>query len=222
MSMRSIMRSPFRSALVRRTTLAGAALCAAPVLARPARAADATQHAAKGAVAVFAGGCFWSMQKAFEHVSGVTSVVAGYTGGHLANPTYRQVSTGETGHLEAVQVTYDPARVSYAHLLDVYWHNIDPTDPAGEFCDKGNEYHSAVFVADAAQQRAAVASRDLVARHFTHPVVTRIRPAVAFYPAEAYHQDFYRTNAARYAMYRAGCGQDRVLRQLWGATGGMR
>ena len=207
-------------AALRHVALVALALCAAPILAPSAIAADAPAHAATS-TAIFAGGCFWSMQKAFEHVDGVTSVEAGYTGGHVANPTYEQVSTGDTGHLEAVRVTYDPSRVSYAHLLDVYWHNIDPTDPDGEFCDHGNEYHSAIFVSDTAEQRAALASRDAIAGHFTHPIVTQIRPAVAFYPAEEYHQDFYRKNPERYAAYRAGCGQDRVLQHLWGDAAGM-
>jgi len=192
------------------------ALAAAPGSAA-ARSADTTAPA----TAIFAGGCFWSMQKAFEHVDGVTAVMAGYTGGHVANPSYEQVSTGNTGHLEAVRVTYDPSRVSYRHLLDVYWHNIDPLDAAGEFCDNGNEYHSAIFYANDAQRAAAEASRAAIAGHFTRPIVTQLRPAVAFYPAEEYHQDFYRKSPGRYALYRAGCGQDRRLSELWGASGGM-
>lgn len=166
--------------------------------------------------AIFAGGCFWSMQKAFEKVDGVTQVTVGYTGGTVASPSYEQVSTGRTGHLEAVRVTFDPSRVSYSHLLEVYWHNIDPLDARGAFCDKGTEYRSAIFVGDTAQRAAADSSRRALAARFTRPIVTQIRPASPFYPAESYHQGFYRTNPARYNAYRAGCGQDRRLRQLWG------
>lgn len=167
--------------------------------------------------AVFAGGCFWSMEKAFEHLPGVLSATSGYSGGTLANPSYEDVGTGRTGHAESVQVVFDPARVTYARLLDVYWHSIDPTSTNGQFCDHGPEYRSIVFWRGPEQRRLAEASKTQVQRHFNRrPVTTQLQASMPFYAAEAYHQDFADRNAAHYNAYRVGCGRDRRLRELWG------
>jgi peptide-methionine (S)-S-oxide reductase len=170
------------------------------------------------AVAVFAGGCFWCVESAFEEIDGVDTVVSGYTGGPEANPTYQQVSSGQTGHYEAVRIVYDPSRVSYAVLLEVFWRNIDPTQDDGQFCDRGHQYLSAIFVADDDERRLAVESKDRIRRQLDEDVVTEILDAATFWVAEDYHQDFYRTNPVRYSSYRIGCGRDRRLRQLWGDT----
>ncbi|HET7233748.1 MAG TPA: peptide-methionine (S)-S-oxide reductase MsrA [Longimicrobium sp.] len=173
--------------------------------------------------AVFAGGCFWSMEKAFEHVPGVIEAVSGFSGGTVANPSYDDVGTHQTGHAEAVRVVYDPARVTYARLLDVYWHNTDPISTNGQFCDHGPQYRTIVFTRGAEQRRLAEASKVQVQAHFTRPVTTRIQDAAPFYPAEAYHQSFAETHAAHYNAYRVGCGRDRRLRELWGdAAGGQQ
>ena len=172
------------------------------------------------AVATFAGGCFWSMQKAFDGVPGVIDVVAGYAGGTKANPTYEDVETGETGHAESVRVTYDSARINYARLLDVYWHHIDPLTLNSAFCDYGPQYRSIIFYHDAAQRRVAEASKRALdeSHRFKSPIVTTIEAATPFYPAEAYHQRFYKTNPARYEAYRIGCRRDARLHELWGDT----
>ena len=169
-------------------------------------------------VALFAGGCFWSMERAFQETPGVMTVVSGYSGGTRRNPTYEEMGSGNTGHRETVRVEYDPARVSYAQLLYVYWHHIDPTDDRGQFCDKGSEYRSAIFVADDTQRKAAEASKAAIdaSGRFKTKVVTEILPAGAFYPAEDYHQDFYLKNPTRYNAYRIGCGRDARMKQLWG------
>ena len=171
-------------------------------------------------VATFAGGCFWSMQKAFDGVPGVVSVTAGYAGGSKANPTYEDVETGRTGQAESVQVIYDPARISYQRLLDIYWHHIDPLTPNAAFCDHGPQYRSIIFYGDAEQQRLAEASKRALdqSHRFATPIVTAIQPAGEFYPAEEYHQQFYKKNPARYETYRIGCGRDGRLRQLWGES----
>jgi len=192
----------------------GSHATAAPAPAAPVNYTFATD------TAVFAGGCFWSMEKAFEHVPGVLSAVSGYSGGTVANPAYEDVGTGRTGHAESVQVVFDPARTSYAKLLDVYWHNIDPISTNGQICDHGSEYRSIVFYRGAAQQRAATASKTAVQAHFTRPVTTEIIAAMPFYPAEAYHQDFAERNPGHYNAYRLGCGRDRVLRERWGDAAG--
>jgi peptide-methionine (S)-S-oxide reductase len=169
-------------------------------------------------LATFAGGCFWSMQKAFDGVPGVVSVTAGYAGGSKADPSYQEVETGRTGHAESVQVIYDPARISYEGLLDIYWHHIDPLTPNAAFCDHGPQYRSIIFYRDAEQQRLAEASKRALdqSHRFPTPIVTAIQPATAFYPAEEYHQQYYKKNPARYAAYRIGCGRDQRIRQLWG------
>jgi peptide-methionine (S)-S-oxide reductase len=166
--------------------------------------------------AVFAGGCFWSMESAFDDVKGVVKTVSGFSGGTVANPSYNQVSHGDTGHREAVQVTYDPAVVSYEGLLDIYWHSIDPTDTRGQFCDKGEEYKSAVFYGSEAEKKLAEVSKEKVAADLGKTVATDIMAGAPFYPAEEYHQDYHHKNAVHYGMYRRGCGRDNSLRAVWG------
>lgn len=172
------------------------------------------------AVATFAGGCFWCMEKPFDDLEGVVATTSGYAGGDLERPSYAQVSSGETEHLEAVQVLYDPDRVSYETLLDVFWRNIDPFDAGGQFCDRGHQYTTAVFTHGEDQRETAEASKQEVAERFDKRVVTEIRPADGFYPAEEYHQNFYEKEPLRYGMYRSGCGRDRTLRDIWGEAAG--
>jgi peptide-methionine (S)-S-oxide reductase len=168
------------------------------------------------ATATFAGGCFWCMEPPFEALVGVVSVTAGYTGGHVPNPTYEQVSAGGTGHAESVQIVYDPSQVSYETLLDVFWHNVDPTVADRQFCDVGSQYRTAIFVHDAAQRKAAEASRTEVERKLGVPVKTQIVDAGPFYRAEEYHQDYARKNPLRYRYYRSRCGRDARLEEIWG------
>jgi methionine-S-sulfoxide reductase len=173
---------------------------------------------AESAKATFAGGCFWCMEPPFDELEGVVATISGYTGGQLDNPTYEQVSSGGTGHFEALQVYYDPENVSYEKLLEVFWRNINPTDPAGQFCDRGSQYRTAIFFHTEEQMRLAEKSKQKLEEsgRFATEVVTPILPASEFYPAEDYHQDFYRKDPIRYKLYRMGCGRDRVLRELWG------
>jgi len=171
---------------------------------------------AKQAVATFAGGCFWCVEADFDKVDGVISTTSGYTGGRVTNPTYQQVSAGGTGHTEAVKIVYDPAKVSYEKLLDVFWHNHDPLAKNAQFCDHGEQYRAGIFYHDEEQRRLAEASRQAVQKHFKEPVQTEISPAGAFYMAEDYHQDFYMKNPVRYKFYRYNCGRDKRLEQLWG------
>ena len=176
--------------------------------------------AAESAKATFAGGCFWCMQPAFDHVDGVVATTVGYTGGHTTNPTYEEVSAGGTGHAESIQVTYDPAKVTYTQLLDVFWHNVDPLAPNAQFCDHGTQYRSAIFYHDDEQKRAAEKSKKELeaSARFKQPIVTEIVPASDFYPAEDYHQKYYEKNPVRYRYYRYGCGRDDRLRELWGTS----
>ena len=167
-------------------------------------------------VAYFAGGCFWCMERPFEVLDGVSEVVSGYIDGDVANPSYRQVSSGRTGHTEAIRVVYDPAQITYAALLEVFWRNIDPTDAGGQFCDRGTQYRTGVYVSSPEERAAAESSRDTAQAQLGESIVTEIDDASTFYDAEAYHQDFYRTHPERYTSYRSGCGRDRRLRQLWG------
>lgn len=171
------------------------------------------------ATAILAGGCFWCMEEAFEAVDGVVAVTTGFTGGNQADPTYEEVSEGGTGHYEAIQLLYDSTKVSYAGLLDIFWRNIDPTDPQGQFCDKGRQYRTAIFYQDEAQKRLAEESKQAVERRkpFQESIVTQILPATEFYPAEEYHQDFYKKNPFRYKFYKFSCGRAQRLKQLWGA-----
>jgi peptide-methionine (S)-S-oxide reductase len=171
----------------------------------------------KLAVATFAGGCFWTMEHAFDKVPGVIKAISGYTGGHVKNPSYEQVSTGTTGHVESVEVRYDPARISYAKLLDIYWHDIDPTQVGGQACDTGDEYRSMIFVHDATQMKQAQAYKDSLKPRFKQPIAVQIVAAGPFYPAEEYHQQFTIKNPQYYEQYRVGCGRDRRLQAVWGA-----
>ena len=168
--------------------------------------------------AVFAGGCFWCTESDFEKVPGVIDAVSGYTGGNEANPTYKQVSWGTTGHLEAVQVIYDPSKVTYEQLLDVFWRHVDPTDPGGQFVDRGSQYSAAIFYASEKEKRLAEASKEALAAsgRFKKPIVTMIRPLLIFYKAEDYHQDFYKKNPGHYNSYRSGSGRDQFLAKVWG------
>jgi peptide-methionine (S)-S-oxide reductase len=166
--------------------------------------------------ATFAMGCFWCGESDMEKVSGVLTVVSGYTGGSVKDPSYEQVSAGGTGHRESVDVTYDPSKVTYEHLLEVFWHNIDPLDNDGQFCDKGPQYRAAIFYHDAAQKQAAEASKAALMKRFPR-LVTDILPAQTFYVAEEYHQDYYKKNPVRYHFYRFNCGRDQRLKEVWGA-----
>jgi peptide-methionine (S)-S-oxide reductase len=178
----------------------------------------AAEEPPTSAVATFAGGCFWCMEPVFDALDGVISTTSGYTGGTLRNPTYEEVSSGSTGHTEAIQVRYDPARVSYDRLLEVYWRNIDPTVENRQFCDRGTQYRTAVFYHDEAQRLAAEKSRAELdsSGAFAVAIATDIVAAVPFYPAEDYHQDYYRKNPARYQRYHDACGRDERLEELWG------
>jgi peptide-methionine (S)-S-oxide reductase len=188
---------------------------AAAVLAVAALGAGSAS-AAEHEKAIFAGGCFWCMEEAYEKVPGVSAVVSGYTGGHKDHPTYHQVSAGSTGHYEAVEVEYDPDVVTYQQLLDVFWHNIDPFDPIGQFCDKGSQYRSAVFAGNDEEYQLAEDSKAKVEEEFGEPVETMVLRAQTFWPAEDYHQNYYKTNAARYKFYKFGCGRPQRLADIWG------
>lgn len=170
--------------------------------------------------ATFAGGCFWCMEAPFDKLPGVVSVTAGYTGGHVKNPTYDQVSAGGTGHAESVQIVYDPAKIDYDRILEVFWRNIDPTVKDRQFCDAGHQYRSAIFFHSPMQQTLALRSKAALekSKPFAAPVVTEIVPASEYYPAEEYHQHYYKKNPIRYTYYRTGCGRDRRLKELWGAA----
>lgn len=202
--------------------IAGLAIAAAAALAQDAK--DAPQASTEDAMqegqasAIFAGGCFWCMEPPYDALDGVISTTSGYTGGQAANPSYQQVSAGGTGHAEAVRVVYDPAKVDYQQLVEVFWHNIDPTQADGQFCDHGNQYRTAIFYADDEQKRIAEQSlADLEkSKPFEGEIVTEITPAMTFYPAEDYHQDYYQKNPLRYKYYRWACGRDQRLTELWG------
>ena len=170
--------------------------------------------------AIFAGGCFWCVEADFDKVDGVLSTTSGYSGGSVANPTYEQVAAKKTGHAEVVEVVFDPARVSYAKLVDHFWRTIDPTTKDRQFCDAGSPYRSAIYTLDDTQLKTVLASRAALEKNkpFKEPIVTEIVAAGAFYPAEAYHQDYYKKNPIRYQYYRNGCGRDARLKQLWGAA----
>jgi len=169
--------------------------------------------------ATFAGGCFWCSESDFKKMDGVIEVISGYTGGDVDNPTYSQVSTGDTGHVEAVQVVYDPVRVSYAELLDVFWRHIDPTDDGGQFADRGSQYRTAIFYHDDEQKRQAELSKEELARagRFKRKIVTEIHPVTRFHAAEDYHQDYYRKNPLRYKLYRSNSGRDQFVESIWGS-----
>ena len=177
--------------------------------------ADEGSHQSK---ATFAGGCFWCMEEAFEKIEGVSSVISGYTGGQVENPTYEQVSAGATGHTESIEVQFDPLKVTYAQLLDVFWRNVDPTTPNAQFCDHGNQYRTAIFYHDETQKQLIEESKQKIesTKNFPESIVTEIGPASIFYAAEEYHQDFYSKNPIRYKYYKWNCGRAKRLEQLWG------
>jgi peptide-methionine (S)-S-oxide reductase len=170
------------------------------------------------ALATFAGGCFWCMEPPYDKLDGVISTISGYMGGHKRNPTYEEVSAGTTGHTEVVQVTYDPKRVTYARLVEIFWRNIDPTVKDEQFCDAGSQYRSGIFWHNEEQRRVAETSKLAIEKRFRGPIHTEISKAAEFWPAEDYHQDYYLKNPVRYAYYRAGCGRDARLRELWGSA----
>jgi peptide-methionine (S)-S-oxide reductase len=173
---------------------------------------------ARSETAIFAGGCFWSMEHDMGAIPGVTSAVVGYTGGREQHPTYEQVSSESTGHLESIKLTFDPDKITYAALVQRYWHSIDPTDDGGAFCDRGASYHSAIFVASPEQRRIAEASKAALERGpLKGKIVTPIRDAMTFWPAEGYHQHYPQKNPIAYEAYRVGCGKDQRLREIWGA-----
>lgn len=190
------------------------------LLAAAPASSQAPAPAAKPATAkaTFAGGCFWCVEEIYDKVPGVISTVSGYMGGVQKNPTYEQVSSGRTGHAEVVQVEYDPSKVTYARLVEIFWRNIDPTQKDGQFCDHGPHYRSAIFYHNDEQKRLAEGSRLNLSKNkpFKGEIVTEITRAAEFYPAEDYHQDFHRKSPTRYKFYKSGCGRDARLQQLWG------
>jgi peptide-methionine (S)-S-oxide reductase len=204
-----------RTSLIALGSLLFAGLLQAGQANQPATPVDTSPTSA---VAVFAGGCFWCTESDFDKVPGVLSTTSGYIGGHVKNPTYEDVSYGASGHIEAVQVRYDSSKTSYAQLLEAFWPTIDPVTKNAQFCDKGSQYRSAIFYADAQEQQLAESSKAALdsSGKLPEPVVTEILPATTFYPAEEYHQDYYTKNPIRYAYYRNGCGRDARLEQLWG------
>lgn len=171
----------------------------------------------KTETAIFAGGCFWCMESPFEKINGVKEVISGYTGGHKDNPTYEEVSSGTTGHLEAIQIIYDPQKVSYNDLLSIFWKQIDPTDADGQFVDRGKQYRSAIFYKSKEEKALAEKSKQNLekSKRFSSPIVTEIIAATTFYPAEDYHQDYYKKNPVRYNYYRYGSGRDQFLKKVW-------
>jgi len=200
--------------------LAGLAIMSGPIMIGLAASAPATKDQAKGGQfgkATFAGGCFWCMEPPFDKLAGVISTTVGYTGGHKENPTYEEVSAGTTGHVEAIQIVFDPEKTSYEALLDVFWRNIDPTVKDQQFCDHGNQYRTAIFYHDDTQRRLAERSKKaLIESGRFIEVFTEIAEASTFYVAEDYHQDYYKKNPIRYKFYRYGCGRDKRLKELWG------
>jgi len=184
----------------------------------PAASESTKKEEPKLATAIFAGGCFWSEEGLFDPVPGVISATSGYTGGTMADPSYEDVSSGTTGHAESVKVVYDPSKITYAQLLDMYWHNVDLLTPNAAFCDHGTQYRSVIFYSDEEQRRLAEESKHKLeaSGRFKQPIVTQIVPASTFYPAEEYHQDFVQKNPIRYRAYRIGCGRDARLKELWG------
>jgi peptide-methionine (S)-S-oxide reductase len=200
----------------------GPLVAAAFAAAAPLAQAQSAAPAPAVAKATFAGGCFWCVEADFDKIEGVLLTTSGYIGGRLANPTYEQVSAGGSGHAEAVEVVFDPRKVSYAQLVEYFWQTVDPTAKDRQFCDIGSQYRTGIFVHDEAQRRVAEASKSALERTkpFKAPIVTEIAPATTFYPAEEYHQDYYRKNPIRYKFYRTNCGRDARLKQLWGEQAG--
>ncbi|MDL2717157.1 MAG: peptide-methionine (S)-S-oxide reductase MsrA [Acidobacteriota bacterium] len=190
-------------------------------LARADEAIVATKPAPVGfEKAAFAGGCFWCMQGPYDNLPGVVSTTVGYTGGDKASPTYHEVGSGGSGHIESIEIVFDPKKISYEKLLDVFWHNVDPTNPNGQFCDNGAQYRTAIFFESDAQRATAEASKKALAASgiLKKPIVTEIVKAGTFWKAEEYHQSYYKKNPIRYNFYRSGCGRDARLKELWGAA----
>ncbi len=222
----SLLESGMRYALI--VSLIGLA-CSSPAAA-PADAPSSQPGGAQApppaaapeglAVATFAGGCFWCMEAPFDKTPGVVSTTSGYTDGHKKDPKYKEVGAGKTGHTEGIRVVFDPEKVTYAQLLDIFWHNIDPAQAGGQFCDRGPMYRTGIYFHDAAQKKAAEDTKAKVAAKLGVTVVTDIKAATVFYPAEDYHQDFYKKNPGHYQRYRTGCGRDRRLKEIWGASAG--
>ena len=207
--------------MTRRLARALAALAIALIAPAAVAQQDSSTSAEDGhAVATFAGGCFWCMEPPYDELDGVIATISGYTGGTTADPSYQEVVQGDTGHAEVVQVTYDPDEVTYDELLEVFWRNVDPLDAGGQFCDRGDQYRTGIFVHDAEQRRLAEQSKQKLEgseRFEGQPIVTEIEEAGPFYPAEGYHQDYYEKNPVRYKFYRWNCGRDQRLAELWGA-----
>ena len=189
-----------------------------PLITVMTRGAGQESAAGRMEKATFAGGCFWCLEHDFDRLEGVASVTSGYTGGQEKSPTYEDVSAGHTGHAESIQVVYDPAKITYAKLLDLFWHHIDPTTPNRQFCDVGSQYRSAIFYHNEEQRKLAEESKKALeqSKRFAGKIVTEITPASEFTPAEDYHQGYYKKNPVRYRYYRFGCGRDQRLRELWG------
>lgn len=202
-------KTSFKLVLILAGLMLGAALTA--TAAQPAAQAKTAT-----ATAVFAGGCFWCMEPPYDALPGVLATTSGYSGGQKANPTYREVTAGNTGHIEVIQVTYDPKQISYEKLLEVFWRNVDPLDGGGQFCDRGNTYTTAIFYQGEEQKKIVEQSKTAIEKKLGRAVVTAIRPAVTFYAAEDYHQDYYKKNPLRYQYYRYSCGRDQRLEKLWG------
>ncbi|MBA4270609.1 MAG: peptide-methionine (S)-S-oxide reductase [Methylobacterium sp.] len=204
----------------RRTLLAGLAVAAGLGLSSPGLAQQPADPAT--ATAIFAGGCFWCMEPPFDALPGVISTTSGYTSGHTVDPTYKEVSAGKTGHTEAVKIVYDPAKVSYSKLLQVFWRNHDPLTANAQFCDRGSQYRAGIYYGSEQEKAQAEASKAELEKsgRFKSRITTEIVAQTTFYPAEDYHQDYYLNNPIRYKIYRGGCGRDSRLRELWGAEAG--
>lgn len=202
---------------VRRSLTAGLTAALTLLIAAPALPGQPGVAAGTMRTAIFAGGCFWCMEEPFEQLIGVLDVRSGFAGGRTVRPNYDEVTRGGTGHAEVVQVTYDPARVSYATLLEIYWRNVDPFDAGGQFCDRGDSYRPEIFVASDEERELAEQSKGALEKRFGRSVAVRISPAAPFYEAEAYHQDYHSRNPLRYRYYRSRCGRDARLEEVWGA-----
>ncbi len=204
----------------RRTLLAGLAVAAGLGLSSPGLAQQPADPAT--ATAIFAGGCFWCMEPPFDALPGVISTTSGYTSGHTVDPTYKEVSAGKTGHTEAVKIVYDPAKISYGKLLQVFWRNHDPLTANAQFCDRGSQYRAGIYYGSEQEKAQAEASKAELEKsgRFKSRITTEIVAQTTFYPAEDYHQDYYLNNPIRYKIYRGGCGRDSRLRELWGAEAG--
>jgi peptide-methionine (S)-S-oxide reductase len=204
---------PMRMSLSRFVAALGGAMLG---MALAASAVAVAKEKTATATAVFAGGCFWCMEPPYDALPGVVATTSGYSGGQKANPTYEQVSAGDTGHIEVIQITYDPKQISYEKLLEVFWRNVDPLDKGGQFCDRGSTYTTAIFVQNQEERKIAEQSKAAIEKQLGKTVVTAIRPAATFYAAEDYHQDYYQKNPLRYKYYRYSCGRDQRLEHLWG------